>query len=255
MSRKKFENFEERWNELLEQFPKRQALLLRLRRAISWWRRTEQMKEEDIKGEGKDNDARFIFLWVGFNALYARDPKNFSKKETRPSEREAFERCFKRFMDLGSKERERIYNVIKNGIKKEIDKLLENKFVSAAFWEYHHGVPNKERWDKWLDRECREFNSYMDKKDVYTNKEDMLEVLLLIFSRLYVLRNQMMHGGATWDGRLNYRQLREGVKIMSGLLPVFIDIMLEYPEQDWGEAFYPRVEGKPLLPLPIPADK
>ena len=81
--------------------------------------------------------------------------------------------------------------------------------------------------------------------------EDVPEMLSVVFTRLYTLRNQLMHGSATWKGGLNLAQLREGTKIMCWLLPVFIDIMLENSEADWGEVFYPRLGGEPMEPFAL----
>ena len=77
------------------------------------------------------------------------------------------------------------------------------------------------------------------------------EMLSIVFARLYTLRNQLMHGHATWKGGLNLAQLREGTKIMRWLPLVFIDIMLENPESNWGKVFYPRLYGRPMDPFDL----
>ncbi|MGB5291682.1 MAG: hypothetical protein WBN41_09580, partial [Lysobacterales bacterium] len=50
-----------RQREIRSRFPV--SLKLRVHRALSWLYRAEQ--------EVEDHDARFIFLWVAFNAAYA----------------------------------------------------------------------------------------------------------------------------------------------------------------------------------------
>lgn len=35
-------------------------------------------------------------------------------------------------------------------------------------------------------------------------------ILSIVFDRLYVLRNQLVHGGATWNSRVNSEQVRDG---------------------------------------------
>ena len=52
-----------RHREVRDNFP--QALALRTHRALSWLQRAEQ--------EVEDGDARFIFLWIAFNAAYANE--------------------------------------------------------------------------------------------------------------------------------------------------------------------------------------
>jgi len=54
-------NLKTRQRETRDKFP--EALSLRVHRALSWLNRAEQ--------ETEDIDAKFIFLWVAFNAAYA----------------------------------------------------------------------------------------------------------------------------------------------------------------------------------------
>ena len=72
---------------------------------------------------------------------------------------------------------------------------------------------------------------------------DTGRILLVVFDRLYVLRNQLVHGGATWNSSINRAQVKDGAAVLGWLLPVFIDIMLENPDQDWGKPFYPVVKA------------
>ena len=67
-------------------------------------------------------------------------------------------------------------------------------------------------------------------------------MLSVMFDRLYVLRNQLVHGGATWNSAINRDQVRDGAAVMGSLLPVFIDIMMDNPGVDWGRPYYLVVE-------------
>ncbi len=60
-----------------------------------------------------------------------------------------------------------------------------------------------------------------------------------MFDRLYVLRNPLVHGGATWNSRVNREQVRDGVSILSALLPIIVGSMLDHPEADFGEIHDP----------------
>ena len=64
----------------------------------------------------------------------------------------------------------------------------------------------------------------------------------MLFDRLYMLRNQLIHGGATWNSTVNRDQLRDGSEILSYLLPIMVDIMMDNPQEDWGRPFYPVVD-------------
>jgi hypothetical protein len=73
-------------------------------------------------------------------------------------------------------------------------------------------------------------------------ERDTSRILSVVFDRLYVLRNQLVHGGATWNSGVNRNQVRDGATVMGFLLPVFIDIMMDNPGRDWGKPFYPVVD-------------
>ena len=72
--------------------------------------------------------------------------------------------------------------------------------------------------------------------------QDTARTLSFVFDRLYVLRNQLVHGGSTWNSAINRDQVRDGAAILGFLMPVFIDIMMDHPDEDWGKPFYPVVE-------------
>ena len=71
---------------------------------------------------------------------------------------------------------------------------------------------------------------------------DAARILSILFDRLYVLRNQLVHGGATWNGSVNRDQVRDGAAVLGTLLPIFIEIMMDNPGQNWGKPFYPVVD-------------
>ena len=50
---------------------------IRIHRAISWLKRAE--------GEPKDQDARFIFLWIAFNSAYAQEFDGTNRTQHRRS--------------------------------------------------------------------------------------------------------------------------------------------------------------------------
>ncbi len=72
---------------------------------------------------------------------------------------------------------------------------------------------------------------------------DTKKVLAVVFDRLYVLRNQLVHGGATWNSRVNRNQIRDGAAILDRLVPAIIHIMMGSGHALWGEPCYPVVEG------------
>lgn len=201
-------------------------LTLRVHRALSWLRRAEA--EED------DLDVRFILLWIGFNAAYAGDLdralEGFGKAG---GERERFDQFFATLVDMDRGNR--IYNAIWQRFSQEIRLLLDNKFVFAPFWRHHAGEFGGAGWEVSFESARAAANRAVAERNTPV-------ILSILFDRLYVLRNQMVHGGATWDSSANRSQVRDGAALLGCLLPVFIDLMMDNPDAEWAMPMYPVVE-------------
>lgn len=197
-----------------------EQLGLRVHRALSWLGRAEQ--------EMEDFDTRFILLWVGFNAAYAQDVGDDTS-----GERAAFRNYFDALVSLDPEHR--IYNAVWKRFPHEIRILLNNKYVFAPFWSHQNGEPGFADWAEKLAASQKVIVSAMGQRDTP-------RLLSVVFDRLYVLRNQLVHGGATWNSSVNRDQVRDGAAVLGTLLPVFIEVMMDNPHRDWGRPFYPVVE-------------
>jgi hypothetical protein len=67
-------------------------------------------------------------------------------------------------------------------------------------------------------------------------------LLGVVFNRLYTLRNQLIHGGATWNSKVNRKQLHDCVSLLHKFIPQIISLMMKHPDTLWGDACYPVVE-------------
>ena len=67
-------------------------------------------------------------------------------------------------------------------------------------------------------------------------------MLSFVFDRLYVLRNKLVHGGSTCNSGVNRAQVLDGAEILGFRMPVFIDIMMDTPNANWGKPHFPIVE-------------
>lgn len=207
-----------------KEFKEKEAFLLGLRRGISWLDRAQQMKR-DVKSADKELDTQVIFLWIGFNALYARDPQeDFGAIKE-------MEKYFENLLNCSEKPKDNIYKIINGVLKEKIDRLKKNKYISRNFWNWVMG-----RYKEWeRDIQFRVWKIQSTKR-----------ILRCVFQRLYVLRNQLMHGASTWVKTENKDQLIYGAEVMHYLLPIFIEIMLRIPENEWekwGKIWYPRVDN------------
>lgn len=205
-----------------EGFP--ETMGLRVHRAISWisWiGRAETCRDDD--------DARFIFLWIAFNAAYA-DEREF--QSIAPGERAAFQDYFGRLVthDHGH----RIYNALWQRFSGPVRMLMENRYLFNPFWQHHNGIEGFEDWEDRFKASSRGFaHAFQEGESV--------RVLSFVFDRLYVLRNQLVHGGSTWNSAVNRAQVHDGAAILAFLMPVFVDLMMDHSTEDWGRPFYPVV--------------
>ena len=58
-------------------------------------------------------------------------------------------------------------------------------------------------------------------------------VLAIILDRMYTLRNQLVHGGATWNSGVNRDQLRDCSAFLGKLVPYVIQLMMDNPNTLW----------------------
>ena len=211
----------------IDQVPQRQHNEDRLRRAYSWHRRSE---------EATSDAERFIFLWISFNAAYGADVTAAYLEET-PRERDKFGVFLQNIVDRDDDGVLEQFLWDKNAPL--IRRLLENQYVFKPFWDAVSGSPGAERWE---DR-FRQANQRLSDARRY---RDVRGVLREVFLRLYTLRNQLFHGGATYATGWGGNQVRDGARIMEALVPVILDTMRAdietNPESEvWGLIAYPRI--------------
>ena len=196
------------------------TLQLRIHRALSWIGRAEQ--------EPEDDDAAFIFYWIAFNAIYAED----KQEAVELPQRALYGEYFSKIIELDS--HNFIYDALWNRFSQEIRVFLDNKFVFQPFWKHHNGVPGYEDW-------ATRFEGSKNRANYALGRQDTRTILSTLFDRLYVLRNQLIHGGATWGSSVNRDQVRDGRSIVAFLVPLFVYLMVTNPQVPWGAPYYPVV--------------
>lgn len=194
-------------------------LNLRVHRALSWLHRAEIVD---------DVDSKFIFLWISFNAAYASE----IDESSRLSEQETFKSFLEKLcaLDIGKK----IEGLIWKEFSGSIRVLLDNEFVFQGFWDFHAKKISEEDWKVRFTK-----GKHAAQTALASGNSPIL--LGVVFNRLYTLRNQLIHGGATWNGSVNRRQLTDCVQLLGKLIPVIIGLMIENPNTLWGDACYPVI--------------
>ena len=199
-------------------------LSLRVHRALSWLDRAEQLAEQN------DVDGQFIFLWIAFNAAYATDIDEKYREPEQLTFRGFLEKLTQ--LDAGKK---RFDTLVWTEFPKSVRVLLDNPYVFADFWKAQNGSLSEEIWKA-------NFGAANRAAHVALGKQDTVTVLSIVLSRIYTLRNQLIHGGATWGSSVNREQLRDCTNFMGKLTPLVIEVMMDHPETIWGDACYPVVK-------------
>jgi len=197
---------------------------LRVHRALSWLHRAEQLARAD------DLDGEFIFLWIAFNAAYATE----IDEKYRESEQQTFRAFLLKLtgLDAGTK---RFDALVWQEFPKSIRVLLDNRYVFADFWQWQNGALSEDEFQA-------RFAAANKAAHVALGRQDTVTVLAIVLSRIYVLRNQLVHGGATWGSSVNRDQLRDCTNFMAKLVPLVIEVMMDHPGTLWGQGTYPVVK-------------
>ena len=197
---------------------------LRVHRSLSWLQRAEQAKQEH------DFDSQFIFLWISFNAVYAKD----LGAGLRSMDKGSFVQFIHRICYLDQEQK--LYYSVWNTFSGSIRILLNNQFTFQPFWDYHNGLIAEQDWIESFERNKKKALSALSQKDTP-------EILIAIFNHLYTLRNQIIHGGATFNSTVNRSQLKDACNILLTIIPEMLQVMLQYPhDKTWGKPFYPVVK-------------
>ena len=191
---------------------------LRVHRALSWLQRSEQCE---------DMDGRFIFLWIAFNAAYAQ---NFYIEGSQ--ERKIFGDFIDKLVQLDKDKV--LYNLIWSEYSESIRLLLDNQYVFKPFWDFQNKQLTKENWEKQFEHTKKKIHKAL-------SRQQTSMVLQELLSRMYTLRNQLIHGGATWSSAVNRDQLTVCTAFLGKLVPFVIALMMDHPQQKWGDILYPPI--------------
>ena len=202
---------------------------VRLCRVETWLRRAEAALVAD------DADVAFVLYWIAFNAAYARDVS-----PRIPDTLTAIRRYFKDLLDVDH--RNAIRDAIWNDCNNQIHSVVDIEYLYRPYWDHANAEPDETvEWksgfnnDRSLVRDALRTNRY----------DHIRKVLRIVFDRLYILRNQLVHGGAQFESHYNRDSVFDGARIMASLVPVFLDLMRASHGMDWGQPhFRPALKGQ-----------
>lgn len=192
---------------------------IRLHRAISWYKAA--------KAQETDPDISFITYWIAFNACYGTTEINPLEKK----ERDRFAHFTNQLSAIDKQDM--LYNILWDKFSGPIRILIDNKFAFKPFWEAQKG--KEIDWEKaFLNEKQKAFK--------LLNGRNVSELLQIVIQRLYVVRNQLVHGGATYKSSVNRAQVKDAQRILSYLIPAIIELMIENSDLNWGDISYPVIE-------------
>lgn len=169
---------------------------------------------------------RSYFLWIAFNAAYARE---FGQAEN------GRQRLTEFITTLLAEDRDKIlHTLVFQQFSGPIRTVIGNKFVFEPFWRAFREHESSNRWET-------SFNASHKSALASIMQGDTATVPSIAFDRLYALRNQLVHGGATWNSSKNRAQVKDGLRILSAVIPSILHIILERSYFEFGDVLYPVV--------------
>lgn len=195
-----------------------ESVRLRAYRCLSWLKKADHI--------ANDLDVKFISLWIAFNAIYAKDI------DLQMSDKSAF----RQFLHvINNRAKTDLYQLTWEKYSADIRVFLDNKYVFQSFWDFHNGRYSESAW-------LEDFQIEKEKVKQSLETQDSANLLLILFSRIYTLRNQVFHGGSTYGSIANRAALRNGCKLLETYTELFLKVILEDPnDAEWGQPYYPYI--------------
>lgn len=196
--------------------PRHEPLLIRMHRACSWLQRVEELPGEDRL------DAELIFRWIALGSLYGR----WDAAARQPlGDRDSLPLFLDRIVELDA-------DGAVTGMLERHRRLVMSIFDDAHLTRYFWEAPTDER-----ARKTRK--TAFDARTWYQQKKYKM-ILARLMDRIYFLRCQLVHGGATSGGSLNRTAVRRCSSMLGHLLPAILLVLMDHgQDDDWGPLCYP----------------
>ena len=208
----------------------------RMGRALSWLERCEKGINDDAM------DERFLFLWISFNAAYGDDEHLKSAGDPDNAGNIEYQKIDEFLKKIATRDTQYILADIISEHSNVFLNIIENRFLCNFFWRAEYLSWSQKIWKKNFKREQEEAHEIL--RDKHLDTAQTRKMLLLAFKRLYTLRNQILHGSASWCDDYNRSSLESGDTILSLFIPEALRIMLKAMQDDpdtpdWGQNAYP----------------
>jgi hypothetical protein len=210
--RRLWKTHKDRLNALRDEHP----TAIRVHRAFSWLAGIEELNDD------QHADQRLLYQWIAFNALYGQAQQG---QPDMPPDRANWQSFLRRVLELDG--RRRLIDMLKTH-KPLVLCILGDEFLSKYFWQ----DPSAERAGR--AKRTRQF------AERWYAEHDYGQLLLETMDRVYLLRCQLVHGGATMGGKLNRKLLRHCNVFLGWLMPAILQVWVDFgADLDWGPMAYP----------------
>jgi hypothetical protein len=188
-----------------------QPFSVRIWRALSWLKRSEA---------ADDMEGKLLSLWIAFNASYGQDESAGIPKSARSNWQEFLTK-------VSGHDRDDLLGAILREHEVDAFHLIDNRYLYRPFWNDDPG---------WEEKFMAARRSVMNKM----GKGYTLPVLIELFDRMYLLRNQIFHGAATSGSKLNRPAMEQSTILLQDIVPAVIEIMINGgTETRWGPICFP----------------
>ena len=201
-----------------------QSFAIRVHRALSWMGRAS--KQEDL-------ETRFIFQWIAFNSLYgqAREglPTARSQRGYGGGDRDEYVNFLAKVAGLD----EAPLMKAATQVRPFLEELVACQYLHYGYWR---NIPD---WPEMLQKDIDRFGRTMESRNIG-------RVLSVVFDRLYTMRLQLFHGGATFGSRVNRKTVKLSEMILRQFMRPILKVMIDHGlDEDWGEFAYPPRDQPP----------
>ena len=189
--------------------------------------------------DGQEKDSiRFLFFWIAYEAAYKNDDSNLENKDPEHKQRERFHANI-------SKYKYAIVDLQKalGHCQAEAKELLGLRQANQCFWTKLGKCKNwGENATSWERNFVKNSEKSIDNVTAAIYDEKYLEgALNSLFDNLYVVRNQIVHGGSSGEYSLGISQVKWGTKLLKWIVPNIRDCIKRNETEDWGNPPFPRV--------------
>ena len=201
-----------------------QSFAIRVHRALSWIERAA--KQPGL-------ETRFIFQWIAFNSLYgqAREglPTARSQRGYGGGDRSEYVDFLHKIAGLDGQ----LLMKAATQVRPFLEELVACQYLHYGYWR---DLPD---WPEMLRKDIDRFGRAMESRTVG-------RVLSVVFDRLYTMRLQLFHGGATFNSRVNRKTVKLSEMILRQFMRPILEVMIDHGlDEDWGEFSYPPRDQPP----------